>query len=532
MDSVDHPEFRSIRNPYIVGNPITDPEMFYGRSSDFEYLRGRFSDTGSGVLHVFCGARRSGKTSLLMQIADGRLGIPLHTVMIDMQSVAVKSDREFFERLSKDIASSPEGSEAIRNAPPWKGADRPIDEFGHLIEGVTRSLGKKRLLLMFDEYELLESLIRRGSITDGWLRGLDILVEGCGLLVLFAGSKPLASRDQLLWLPLTGRATHRRLAHLAKPDALRLITEPVAHQVTYEHGAPERIFELTAGHPFYTQVFCQALVDHLNDEKRGRISLDDVEAVTERITDSAPPQMVLSWMELSDLEKLALAATAEESKDRGGPITADEILSRLRRERAGRRTSASNVSLALSSLSRQEFLIEYAWGKGYAFEMDLWKLWILRCHGMGQVAEEVAAGRNGTVDAPTHVFISAKSADYDYALRVYEFLTDRGIAAFFSKESLPQLGESDYRKAIDQALDETKHMIVVTSSSDNVRSSWVEAEWGFFINEKRSDRKSGNLITLTVGDVGPADLPPSLRSHAVIPYGEKHLPHLLDYVSR
>ena len=90
------------------------------------------------------------------------------------------------------------------------------------------------------------------------------------------------------------------------------------------------------------------------------------------------------------------------------------------------------------------------------------------------------------------VFISARHSDYEYATQIYRFLGSRGLAVFFSEESLPQLGSSDYRREIDRALDEAQYMIVVTSSTENVQSSWVEAEWGFFINEKRSGRKSGN----------------------------------------
>jgi ferritin len=65
----------------------------------------------------------------------------------------------------------------------------------------------------------------------------------------------------------------------------------------------------------------------------------------------------------------------------------------------------------------------------------------------------------------TRVFISAKSADFEHARRVFHFLKSRGIAVFMSAESLPDLGNTDYRKEIDRALDQTEHMVVVTSSA-------------------------------------------------------------------
>ncbi|OQB87178.1 MAG: hypothetical protein BWX88_00589 [Planctomycetes bacterium ADurb.Bin126] len=132
-------------------------------------------------------------------------------------------------------------------------------------------------------------------------------------------------------------------------------------------------------------------------------------------------------------------------------------------------------------------------------------------------------------DAPK-VFISAKSEDYSYAEHVYNFLTQHGVSVFFSKVSLPNLRGSDYRKAIDKALDQTQHMIVVASSEENADASWVEAEWGFFINEKRSGRKAGNLITVMVGGLEPSKLPASLRTFEALRYAPPEFEKILRYV--
>ncbi|ODS41072.1 MAG: hypothetical protein A7315_07070 [Candidatus Altiarchaeales archaeon WOR_SM1_79] len=130
------------------------------------------------------------------------------------------------------------------------------------------------------------------------------------------------------------------------------------------------------------------------------------------------------------------------------------------------------------------------------------------------------------------VFISAKSADYKYARQLYDFLTSHGISTFFSEESLPELADADFRREIDRALDEVQYMIVVVSSAEHARSPWVEAEWGFFVNEKRSGRKKGDLITLTVGSIQPENIPPGLRSCEVMPFGDESFEKILSYVKR
>ncbi|MBN1570592.1 MAG: TIR domain-containing protein [Acidobacteria bacterium] len=148
------------------------------------------------------------------------------------------------------------------------------------------------------------------------------------------------------------------------------------------------------------------------------------------------------------------------------------------------------------------------------------------------VALELQPSQQMTSESTGLVFICSRNTDYPYAEVVYQFLVSAGLPVFFSRESLPELGISDYRKQIDRALDEAEHMIVVSSSVDNALSPWVEAEWGFFINEKRSGRKTGNLITIAVGGLQPAGLPPSLRYFEVIPYDPAGLDKVLRYVQQ
>ena len=52
-------------NPFIVGNPVRGRTMFFGREAEFELVRNRFQHSTHGGLLVFCGERRSGKTSLI-----------------------------------------------------------------------------------------------------------------------------------------------------------------------------------------------------------------------------------------------------------------------------------------------------------------------------------------------------------------------------------------------------------------------------------------------------------------------------------
>ena len=67
--------------------------------------------------------------------------------------------------------------------------------------------------------------------------------------------------------------------------------------------------------------------------------------------------------------------------------------------------------------------------------------------------------------------------------------------------------------------------------STPLESPWVEAEWGFFINEKRSGRKSGNLVTVVTEGLLPKELPPSLRYYEVLSLQPDSFEKLLRYVT-
>jgi CheY-like chemotaxis protein len=129
-------------------------------------------------------------------------------------------------------------------------------------------------------------------------------------------------------------------------------------------------------------------------------------------------------------------------------------------------------------------------------------------------------------------FISAKSADYDYARTLNAFLKKKGIPTFFSDESIDALGQANYRKIIDTMLEQAGHLVVVASRPEYVSEGWVEYEWGSFVNLQRAGKKQGgNLVILTVGSLNPADLPLSLQYNQVIPFTEENFGKLLHYLA-
>ncbi len=110
------------------------------------------------------------------------------------------------------------------------------------------------------------------------------------------------------------------------------------------------------------------------------------------------------------------------------------------------------------------------------------------------------------------VFISSKSQDYEYARDVYQFLTGPNLnyKVFLADSELRKKGVAEYGEVIDEALDSAEHLILFLSKAEYAQSSYVKNEWRTFLEEKRSGRKSGNILTI-LKDVEVAALPISLR---------------------
>ena len=133
------------------------------------------------------------------------------------------------------------------------------------------------------------------------------------------------------------------------------------------------------------------------------------------------------------------------------------------------------------------------------------------------------------------VFISYKHTDEQgnptldsvLARELCEILENNGYSVFFSSQTLEKIGSSRYKADIDEALDQSRAMIVVFTKAEYARSHWVQYEWDSFYNDYLSGvRKEPNLFTYTK-DVPTADMPRTLRNIQNFSYVEG-MPHLLE----
>ena len=85
-----------------------------------------------------------------------------------------------------------------------------------------------------------------------------------------------------------GTTQDERVTYLKREDAIRLIDDPIRiggrkGESRYRERAIERLIDLTAGCPFYIQIFCNRLVEFMNRKKVKWITDADIEQIKDEL---------------------------------------------------------------------------------------------------------------------------------------------------------------------------------------------------------------------------------------------------------
>jgi hypothetical protein len=262
----------------------------------------------------------------------------------------------------------------------------PIRAFERFIAEAMEALDGKALLLLLDEYELIEAKIDDGVLRPDLITFFASLLEAHPRLsFIFTGSRHLEHRNVAYWRVLIGKSLYRHISFLSQRDVLRLITEPVRDQVVHPRGIPERIARLTAGQPFYTQVVCQNMMDRLNEVQRNRVRQDDIDAVAQELADNPLPQMIYFWDGLESEQQSALSFLGEALEDSNRYASAQMLMDLAQEQDLGLKLELSELEQILDRLFVREVLERERAGEKqyeYRFRADLFRLWVRQAHSV------------------------------------------------------------------------------------------------------------------------------------------------------
>ncbi|MDX1520608.1 MAG: ATP-binding protein, partial [Anaerolineae bacterium] len=301
-----------IINPYIAGSPVKNPTMFFGRDDVYawlrQHLRGRYQDN----IIVLYGERRSGKTSVLYQMGE-QLGDDTYVpVLLDLQSMSLEGVDGFLWEMARKIVLALRGVEGVPLLDRPARRDFEGNAFQQFEEGflppILAALGNRRLLLMFDEANRLEEKIESGDLPATAVNYLRSLVQHSNRVNFIFSIGNRVEESNRLSFELFNLAVYRKVSFLEQDFAEDLITRPIEQYYTYTPEAIERIFELTSGQAYYTQLLCHNLFTYWTDGKPSQLDVADVDAVLPDIIEQATPNLQFAWDDSSPVEKAILAA--------------------------------------------------------------------------------------------------------------------------------------------------------------------------------------------------------------------------------
>lgn len=381
--------FTRIPNPYVVGNPVRKADMFFGRAEDLEWIGHQLDHAGNKMILLF-GPRRIGKTSLLHQIYGSRTSSGIVPFFLDTQQIIpeLEQDSDFYHVVTREIlAQLPVVMPGVRV--PFIAAERfSPTAFRKLLAFIRDAEPGKHPVFLFDELENLEFKLVRGVLTADLFLFLAGLLDGdIPVGFVATGSDQLEKLTFSGWNILRPKTIPRKIGLLTPNDASRLIVEPVRGYVLYDEGIPEQILRITAGHPYYTQVICQTMVDYLNHKMDFAVGSEQLFEIVEQVLHNPPPPLNQVWDGFSQQEKFTSAALAYILKDPAQYQDVQTLRDRMPAELRAQIPEAASMVVACDHLCREDWL-EKRSSAEYRFRVDLLRLWIARDHSIWQVIDE------------------------------------------------------------------------------------------------------------------------------------------------
>lgn len=327
--------FTPINNPYTTGTPIQDSRMCYGREVDLAYLQDNLTRTTAQTVLVLYGQRRSGKTTLLYQLAHTPLLAQHVPILIDMQRLAYNLDlNNFLFKVAytiyqalqkKGLLLSPPARMDYIDQKDFK--PDPMFSFDCFLDEVEILLEERKLILLLDEFEVLETQVNHGKLKPEIFQYLRSLMQQRQYMhFLLSGTHHIEGLTRDYWSVFFNIALHYRLpgkiTHSGSED---LITRPVAGSLEYEPLAVAKIRQLTADQPYLIHLVCRALIDHCNQQRKNYATINDVNLVLRDVMATGAVHFDWLWNQIEPARQILLRVIAEGAGDEGRQLSLDDI---------------------------------------------------------------------------------------------------------------------------------------------------------------------------------------------------------------
>jgi ABC-type branched-subunit amino acid transport system substrate-binding protein len=296
------------RNPYIIGRPIDEQESLFGRENIFQFIENNLK-LGVKVLFLY-GQRRIGLSSIIRNIPKYVASEEFVFVTFDLQEYSREPLSSLLHNLIRDIITDLNIDTHNITLPSISELETEPEIFcRQFLPQVYELLEEKKLVLLLNKADLLDS-----EINQAWLEKICshfyfFIQRQEKLFLIFFLREQLADKSYLL--SLFQNAPYQEVGLLDEKSAKQLITKPAEGVLKYDDSAVIAILQLSAGHPYFTQVICFTLFVQARIENNWKITCADVEAIVDKAMESAEAGLVWLWDGISILERVILSAVAQ-----------------------------------------------------------------------------------------------------------------------------------------------------------------------------------------------------------------------------
>lgn len=371
------------RNPYVAGKPLKGPRVFVGREDVFSFIEdslGALNEAEDRNLVVLLGHRRTGKTSILLQLRQNRRELlrPRIPVFIDAEGLLPFPGglKNFYWKLACCVQEELQDLEQID-------LPRPSEErfsvdsawkFRQFLDEVEHIVGDRGLVFMFDEFQALEPRVSLLDV-DFYKMLRSVIQHDSRVDWILSGTMEMERMMRDYQSVLFGSAISKKIDFLDEKDARKLISLPVQSLVTYSQEAMDLIVDVTACHPYFVQLVCWTLMQYLIDRGKSKVSIRDVERILPIALDRGAHFDEIWVTETTELDRYVMAIVGEYTGARKSWCSLSIIEDRLKKERQ-MPTNLDDLYESILGLTNRRILRRGNDGSTVRFQVDVFGRWV------------------------------------------------------------------------------------------------------------------------------------------------------------
>jgi hypothetical protein len=195
-----------------------------------------------------------------------------------------------------------------------------------LLDVVEEKLQDRMLVILIDEFEVLEALVNQRKLAPEVFDYLRSMVQNRQhILFLLAGVHTIQKLTAGYWSPFFNIANQYQISKLSEQGAITLITKPVEGFLEYDPYAVQKIRQLTADQPYLIHLICRPLIDYCNELKKAYVTMNDVNAILKELMESKQNHFQWLWNQSTKEERHVLSVLAELGMDERSLLSLVEI---------------------------------------------------------------------------------------------------------------------------------------------------------------------------------------------------------------